>query len=118
MRYLKYAFLAVLAICLVTLAMANRAPVTVKLLPGDLATTAGGNASITLPLFVVIFAGIIGGIVVGFIWEWFREMKYRSQAEVEKRDRKRAEREMEKLRANVPAEPKDEVLALLETPAR
>ncbi len=51
MRYLRYAFLAVLAILLITVALANREPVTLRLMTDDLAAMAGFSGQITLPLF-------------------------------------------------------------------
>ena len=30
-----------------------------------------------LPLFLVIFGGIVAGLLIGFVWEWFREHKHR-----------------------------------------
>jgi lipopolysaccharide assembly protein A len=45
MRFLRYLFLALLAICLLIVALANREPVTLNLLPDELATFAGANAS-------------------------------------------------------------------------
>jgi uncharacterized integral membrane protein len=119
MRYLKSAFLALLAILLATLALANRAPVEIRLLPDELATLFGFNASAALPLFLIILAGLIAGILVGFVWEWFREHKHRAEATAQRREKARLEREVERLREKEPRTEKDEVLALLEAgPAR
>lgn len=114
MRYLRYAFLALLAICLLILALANRDLVTLNLLPSELAEFAGWSPSVTLPLFLVIFGGIVAGVVIGFVWEWFREHKYRSEAVSQRRERERLEREVDRLK---PASEKqnDDVLALLES---
>lgn len=114
MRYLKYAFLIALAVILATLALANRGLVTVQLLTPELAELAGFNLAITLPLFVVICGGIIVGIVVGFIWEWFREMKFRDRADKEHVARRKAEREVKRMKAAQPDSPEDEVLALID----
>jgi len=68
MRYIRYAILAVIAICLVTVAMANREPVTLNLLPVGLADLIGYPAdlnTLTMPLFVDIFGGIIAGLFWG-----------------------------------------------------
>ncbi len=61
MRYIRYAILAAIAICLITVALANREMVTLNLLPGEVSLLIGLQASISLPLFIVIFAGISGG---------------------------------------------------------
>ena len=66
-----------------------------------------------LPFFVVIFGGIIAGVLIGFVWEWFREHKHRSAASEHKREAGRLKREVSQLR-NDTAKPDDDVLALLE----
>jgi lipopolysaccharide assembly protein A len=113
MRYLRYVFLALLAICLLIVALANREPVTLTLLPKELATFAGFDFSISLPMFLVIFGGIVAGVMIGFVWEWFREHKHRAEAATQRRERERLEREVHRLK---PASERqqDDVLALLE----
>ncbi|QCO58040.1 LapA family protein (plasmid) [Pseudorhodobacter turbinis] len=117
MRYLRYVFLAALAIVLLTVALANRGAVTLNALPADIAAFANLNFMLTVPLYMVIFASIIAGLMIGFVWEWFREHKHRATATARAREVKRLERELDSLRrANL--EPKDEVLALLDRPAK
>lgn len=113
MRFLKYLFLVVVAIVLVVLAMANRDVVTVKLLPAELASEFGQPFSYELPLFAVIFAGIVVGLLIGFVWEWFREHKHRSAVRVERREREKLEREVKGLKRHA-NEGRDDVLALLD----
>jgi len=117
MRYLKYAFLGALAIVLSTLALANRTEVPIRLLPDELEALFGFNLSANLPLFIIILAGVIAGILVGFVWEWFREMKHRSEATSQRRDKERLEREVKRLKSKEPKSETDEVLALLEPDA-
>lgn len=112
-RYLRYLFLAVLALVLLTVALANRAPVAVRLLPEDMAVLTGLTWAAELPLFLIIFGGIVAGVLIGFVWEWFREMKHRSTASVKSREVARLERELAVLRDSKDG-PKDDVLALLE----
>ncbi|MFV2002386.1 MAG: lipopolysaccharide assembly protein LapA domain-containing protein [Paracoccaceae bacterium] len=112
-RYLRYLFLAALAIVLVSIALANRDPVTLRLMTDDLAALAGVPNAATLPLFLVIFAGIIGGILIGFVWEWLREHKHRAEAASQRRERERLQREVDRLQKKS-GEVKDDVLALLE----
>ena len=114
MRALKYAFLALLAIVLTTLALANRGAVEVRLLPDELATLFGFNLAASLPLFLVILASLIAGILVGFVWEWFREHKHRAEATAQRREKDRLEREVKRLKEREPRTETDEVLALLE----
>ena len=113
LRYLKWAVLAVLAAVLVTVALANRAPVTLNALPPDLAAFLGVGWSLELPLFMVIFGGLAGGVLLGFVWEWLREMKHRSTASTKIREVSKLERELAALR-DAKGQPQDDVLALMD----
>lgn len=118
MRYLRYLFLAAFCIVLVVVAMANRESVTLRLVPEELADYAsmylGMNPSVDLPLYVVIFGGIVVGLALGFIWEWFREHAIRSEAAQKAREVRRLERENKRLKAERPENQGDDVLALLD----
>ena len=87
-RALRYILLIVLALCLLTLALANRGAVTVKVLPDNIA-----------------------------VWEWLREHKHRATASVKTREVARLERELAVMHDTKP-EMQDDVLALLERPGR
>ena len=118
MRYLRYLFLALLAVCLVILALANREPVTLQILGDGIAGWAplerfGIQNSIELPLFIVIFSSIVAGLLIGFVWEWLREHRLRADASAMRRDKERLEREVGQLRTG--SAQKDDVLALLES---
>jgi putative membrane protein len=112
-RYLRLIFLGLLGLMLLTVALANRAPVEVRLLPGDLAALTGLTWGMELPLFLVIFAGIVAGVLIGFVWEWFREAHIRSTASARAREVSRLERELAVLKDSTSV-PQDDVLALLE----
>lgn len=113
-RYLRLILLVLLGLSLLTVALANRAPVTVRLLPDDLAALTGLTCAMELPLFLVIFGGIIAGVLIGFVWEWFREHGHRATASQKSREVARLERELAVLKDATSVPPKDEVLALLE----
>ena len=87
-------FLAVLGVALLVVALANRAPVPVRLLPDDMAALTGLTWAMELPLFLVIFGGIILGVLIGFVWEWFREHGHRATASQKSREVTRLEREL------------------------
>ena len=117
MRYLKYLLLALLAIVLITLAIANRGMVELKLLPLALTDLMGFQERITLPLYVVILGSIVLGLLIGFVWEWVREYRIRRIAERRRREIVLMERENARLRREKRAEQgEDEVLALLDEP--
>ncbi|WP_370251798.1 lipopolysaccharide assembly protein LapA domain-containing protein [Nioella sp.] len=113
MKYIKYLFLAAIALALVLLALANRDPVTLTVLPHDLAEWVNWNVSITLPLFIVLLGGIVAGLLIGFVWEWFREHKQRAEAKANRKERDQLAREVQALKGDA-NRGRDEVLALLE----
>lgn len=113
LRYLRYLFLAALGLCLVTIAMANRQMVHLKLLPDEMSGFSGIQYDIQLPMFVVVFGGIIAGLLIGFVWEWLREARLRAEGDRAKRDAKKLEREVKKLRQPDTSNG-DDVLALLD----
>ena len=119
LRYLKIAFLAIVGLGLLLVAVANRGPVTIRLLPDELAGLAGIDWAVEAPLYAVIFGGVIAGVLVGFVWEWLREHKHRAAAAARAREVARLEREVQKTRAaEVGKSPDDEVLALLDDDRR
>ena len=67
-RYLRYAFMALLGLCLIIVALANRDTVLLRLLPQEISEFAGVSFTVELPLFVVVFGGIIAGLLIGFVW--------------------------------------------------
>ena len=113
MRFIKYLFLAVVALVLVLLALANREPVTLTVLPDNLAEWVNWNFIVTLPPFLVILGGIVAGLLIGFVWEWFREHRQRAEAKAQRRERDRLAREVAQLRGQK-RESQDDVLALVE----
>jgi uncharacterized integral membrane protein len=114
-RTLRYGLIALLGLVLLTVALANRAPVTVRLLPDDMAAFLGIRHMVDLPLFLVIFAGIVAGLLIGFVWEYLREAKHRTTASTKSREVTRLERELSVLR-DAKGEPQDDILALLDGP--
>lgn len=117
MRYLKYLFLGVLAAVLLTVSLANRGMVTLRLLPEELGSFAGINWAVDLPLFLVVLIGVAAGLLVGFVWEWLREHKHRTAAAEAQRKAARFEREVAQIRA-AQGGAQDDVLALLEQPRK
>lgn len=112
MRYIRYFILGAIAVVLITVAIANRGPLTLRLLPEQLTGLFGFSWQITLPAFIVLLAAVLAGVLLGFVWEWVREHRYRVQATAERKERERLERE---LRKTAPERGKgDDVLALLE----
>ena len=113
MRYVRYASIAIFAIALILIALANRQTVEVQVLPPELAGMAALNPSYEMPLFVVMFGGVLAGLVIGFIWEWMREAKERAAAARQAREMERMRAELTRLKGEK-HQGKDEVLALLD----
>ena len=113
MRYIRYACIATFAVALIAVALANRGMVTLKVLPGEIAGLFAVTPSVQLPLFVVIFGGIIAGLLVGFVWEWLREHNIRAENSRNAREVRRLQREIKRLKSEKHAG-QDEVLALLD----
>ncbi|MCM2561482.1 lipopolysaccharide assembly protein LapA domain-containing protein [Lutimaribacter sp. EGI FJ00015] len=116
MRYIRYAILAVIAAVLIVLALANRTMVTLTTLPEGLARVPGMailEHSVEVPLFIVLFGGVLAGLLLGFVWEWVREHKQRADAARKQAEIKKLERELRRSQAKAD-EGKDEVLAMLD----
>lgn len=111
MRTIKLILLALILLGIVVLAIANREPVTVQLLPADMASLAP-NAKVTLPLFAHGFIAILVGMVLGYLLEYLRETKHRRRASERTREAERLTREVDELRKTT-NNPKDEIVALL-----
>ena len=76
-RFILIAVFVPLAIILVALAVANRGPASFTLDPFN-----PGNPALTwqMPLFVLIFAGIAIGMIVGSLATWVKQGRYRKLA--------------------------------------
>ncbi len=81
--------LMVLALVLVSFAVANRQIVTVSLDPFDQANPA---LVVSQPLYLVVFAVLIAGVVAGGCAAWLRQARWRARA-------RRAEAQLSTLRA-------------------
>ena len=112
-RTIRYLFLGIVGVLLVTVAMANRDPVILRLLPQEFSDFFGLSFRGELPLYLVIYGGIVSGLLIGFVWEWIREHRMRAEAERAKRELSKLEREVKELKGSSRGS-RDDVLALLE----
>lgn len=114
MKTLRYAFWAIVALCLVFVGLANRGVVTVQAMPVAFSDLLGISPNTDLPLFIVIFLSVGVGLLLGFVWEWIREYRQRAEAKAKTRELDALRRELAALKTS--AAPKvDDVLALLES---
>lgn len=116
LRYLRYGLLALVALALALISLANRDMVSLRLLPSELGGLIGLNGEWRLPLFVVILAAIALGMLAGYLGEWLRARRERGRARRESRDLARLQREVETLKETRTPPAGDEVLAILDDP--
>ncbi len=116
MRLIRNLFLLALGLILFALALANREFVTLRLMTDDAAALMGIPNQISLPLFAVIFVALVAGILVGLVWEWFREHQFRADAAAQRRKADALSRDLANLRApaNANGKPEDDILALVD----
>ena len=112
MRLVRTLFLIFLAIILVVISIANSENVSLYLLPTDLSSLMGTTISINIPVFLVFFSGIFIGLIIGFLWEWLREHKFRVEANLNEKRLSRAEAKLSEMRTK--DNKGDDVLTLLE----
>lgn len=111
LRWIRILILAVLAVLLLSVAIANRDMVTISLLPQGVTAFFGWDWSFRMPLFLIILLAAAVGLLIGFVWEFLREHRIRAAAI-------QSNREAERLRAEVASlkqvQPKDDVLVILD----
>jgi uncharacterized integral membrane protein len=100
-RFLKALILLPVAIVVVLLAVANRAPVTISFDP----TRTTSDLSVTLPLFVLVFLAVAIGVVIGGIGSWLGQHKHRNARRRHRREAERLRAEAQRLRAHASGEP-------------
>lgn len=114
MKTLRYAFWAIVGLCLILVGLANRGMVTVRAMPEAFSDLLGISPDVSLPLFVVIFIGVAAGLLIGFLWEWVREHRQRAEGRAKAREVESLRRELAALKTKAAVEKGDDVLALLE----
>ena len=112
MRSIRTLFLFCLATLLIFISIANSGKVTLYFLPENLSAISEVEIAVNIPLFLVFFSGIFIGLVIGFVWEWLREYKFRVEANNYQKRLFKAETELSELHAK--ENKKDDVLTLLE----
>lgn len=115
MKTIRYSFWAIVGLVLILVGLANRDMVTLRAMPEPVSDMIGVSPDISLPLFIVIFLGVGAGLLIGFLWEWVREHRMRSEGRGKAREVAALQREVDKLREKaVGATDSDDVLAILE----
>ena len=112
LRAISYLFYGIVAIVLVFIALANREMIRISLLPEEF-NFIGFYFHFNIPLFVIFFGGVVFGIMIGFILEWMREYKLRSESSHKARELNGMRRQIQQLK-NEKYKNQDDILALLE----
>ncbi len=96
-RFLTALVLIPLGVIFIVFAVANRHEVTVSFDPFN---STNPSVGITLPLFVVIIAVAILGVVAGGVATWFRQRHWRRAARQHEADARQARTQLADLRAS------------------
>ena len=94
-RFLKALILLPVAVLVVLLAVANRAPVTLSL---DPFSQDAPEFATQLPLFAVIFAAVAVGVLIGGVATWLAQGKNRRERRQYRREATQLRSESERLR--------------------
>lgn len=113
MKYILYTFWGFVGICLILVGIANRDIVTVRAMPELIASPFGISPDIELPLFMVIFAGVGLGLLIGFLWEWVREHRIRAESRAKSREVAELQRQIDRM-TDEKHKGKDDIIALLD----
>ena len=98
-RFLKALILLPVAILVVLLAVANRSPVTLSL---DPFSQDAPEFATQLPLFAVIFAAVMLGVVIGGTASWLAQGKNRKSRRQLRRETRQLRYETERLKSQTP----------------
>jgi uncharacterized integral membrane protein len=98
LRLVKLVILVPAAVVLVVLSVANRHAVTLALNPFR---PEDQLLSLSLPLFVLVLAALILGVLIGSLVTWFAQARYRKQARNEAHEARKWREEADKQRTRV-----------------
>ncbi|HZB36481.1 MAG TPA: LapA family protein [Beijerinckiaceae bacterium] len=96
-QFLKALILLPIAVVVVLLAVANRAPVTLSF---DPFSKPGPLFSTTMPLFALLFIALAIGVVIGGAAAWLAQSKHRRLERRYRREARRLRDERERLRTH------------------
>lgn len=100
-RIVGWFVLVPLCVVLIVFALANRHPVALNFNPLAASPETGG-AAIGVPLFVVIFAMLLAGVLLGGIATWFAQGTHRREEKHFRRETERLHRELDAARRAPP----------------
>jgi uncharacterized integral membrane protein len=95
-HFLKALLLLPIAVAVVLLAVANRAPVQISF---DPFTPESPELATSLPLFAVIFLAVMAGVVIGGTATWLAQGRHRRERRRYRREVQHLKTETDRLRA-------------------
>ncbi len=101
-KFLKTLVIAPLALALLAFAVANRQLVALSLNPFD---SSDASLELTLPLFIVIIAAAVVGVIAGGIATWFGQRRWRRAARRLEAEVHEARQKLAEWNAHVPVAP-------------
>ena len=99
-RFLTLFVLLPVTVIVILLSVANRQDVAFSL---DPIHGAAGGWAVTAPLFAMLFATVIAGIVIGGVATWFGQARWRRAARAERAEADRLRTDVAQLRAQMAA---------------
>ena len=100
MNYLKFLIWTLVGLILILFALSNNQTVEIHVLPDSFGGSSGLEANYSLPLFVILYAILTLGLILGILFEFLRERKHRVNLKQAHKDIKLLQSEMEKLKSS------------------
>lgn len=75
MTYIRYLVLIIVGLTYFIFCFANQEIVTLSFLPQEFQINTKTTLSVDVPIFIVLSAGLLIGLILGFTLEWFRNLK-------------------------------------------
>ena len=94
MRYIKLLAWILVGVLLIIFALGNNQTVQVYLFPNIFSNTLIARYIFPMPLFIIVYVVLLIGVIFGFVFEYFRQYKYRLNL-------RKYKRELNSLRAEV-----------------
>ena len=94
MRYIKLLAWVLVGVLFVIFALGNNQTIQVYLFPNIFSNTMIPRSLFPMPLFIIIYLVLLIGVIFGFVFEYFRQYKYRLNL-------RKYKKEMNSLRAEV-----------------
>ena len=77
MRYIKLLVWVLVGVLLIIFALGNNQTVQVYLFPDIFSNTLIDRSIFPMPLFIIVYLVLLIGVIFGFVFEYFRQYKYR-----------------------------------------